>query len=209
MPGSPAARRSTIPVCDPPGIPRPCGSVVRDAAGAGGPGGRSERAYRGRGLAVGPVRSTVRARAARVVTPILWKMLRKWVSTVFWLKNSSAAICGLVLRSRRATPPGVRVRSATRCQPPRWCLAGCAGGCDVRAFAALAPRFGGSATRRKRRAPPPRAEVRPRHDPFPRPWRALGPRSCATAPPRWGLRQRRPHRPRPALVPQRGQRHRH
>src|SRR5262250_41070 len=57
------------------------------------------RAYLGRGLAAPPVRSTARARAARVVTPILWKMLRRWVSTVFWLKNSSAAICGLVLRS--------------------------------------------------------------------------------------------------------------
>jgi hypothetical protein len=37
----------------------------------------AERAYLGRGLAVGPVRSTARARAARVVTPILWKMLRR------------------------------------------------------------------------------------------------------------------------------------
>src|SRR5215470_15271272 len=59
----------------------------------------AERPYLGRGLAVVPVRSTARARAVRVVTPILWKMLRRWVSTVFWLKNSSAAICGLVLRS--------------------------------------------------------------------------------------------------------------
>ena len=57
------------------------------------------RAYEGRGGAVGSVRSMARARAVRVVTPILWKMLRRWVSTVFWLKNSSAAICGLVLRS--------------------------------------------------------------------------------------------------------------
>jgi len=29
------------------------------------------------------VRSTARASAVRVVTPILWKMLRRWVSTVF------------------------------------------------------------------------------------------------------------------------------
>ena len=56
-------------------------------------------AYEGRGIAVGSVRSTARASAARVVTPILWKMLCRWVSTVFWLKNSSAAICALVVRS--------------------------------------------------------------------------------------------------------------
>jgi len=40
-----------------------------------------------------------RARAVRVMTPILWKMLRRWVSAVFWRKDGSAAICGLVLWS--------------------------------------------------------------------------------------------------------------
>jgi hypothetical protein len=44
-------------------------------------------------------RSTTRARATRDGTSILRKMLRRWVSTVFWLRKSSAAISALVLRS--------------------------------------------------------------------------------------------------------------
>ena len=39
--------------------------------------------YLGRALTVRSARSTARARSARVVTSILWKMLRKCVSTVF------------------------------------------------------------------------------------------------------------------------------
>jgi PAP2 superfamily len=38
--------------------------------------------------------STARARATREDTSILRKMLCRWLSTVFWLRNSSAAICG-------------------------------------------------------------------------------------------------------------------
>ena len=81
---SPAARRSTIPVCDP-RYTTACGS------GIGTPSGQKDqeagRAYLGRGLAVGSVRSMARARVTRIVKPILWKMLRGWVSTVFWPKQ--------------------------------------------------------------------------------------------------------------------------
>ena len=48
--------------------------------------------YLGRALPVRSARSTARARSTRVETPILLKMLRRCVSTVFWLRNSSAAI---------------------------------------------------------------------------------------------------------------------
>ncbi len=57
------------------------------------------RRYPGRALPVRSASSMARASATRVVTPILRKMLRRWVSTVFWLKKSSAAISVLVLRS--------------------------------------------------------------------------------------------------------------
>ena len=59
-------------------------------------------------------RSTARASATRDETPSLRKMLRRCVSTVFLLGNSSAAILGLVLRLRRAAPPAARVSLATR-----------------------------------------------------------------------------------------------
>src|SRR5215469_2880055 len=94
---SPAADpyRASVPLCCPlfaRGSPAPRRRSARSTK-------RPSGAYLGRGLTAAPVRSTARARSVRVVTPILWKMLRRWVSIVFWLKNSSAAICGLVLRS--------------------------------------------------------------------------------------------------------------
>src|SRR4029453_12076380 len=44
-------------------------------------------------------RSTARASSTRDETPILRKMLRGWVSTVFWVRNSSEATPGFVLGS--------------------------------------------------------------------------------------------------------------
>ena len=74
-------------------------------------------------------------------TSILWKMLRRWVSTVFWLRNSSAAISGFVLRSTtsRATCSS---RSVSDSRPVRRsCPAACAGGGDGRASRVRAPRL--------------------------------------------------------------------
>ena len=72
-----------------------------------------------------------------------------WVSTVFWLRNSSAAICGLVLRSTisRAICSSRSVSASTPVRPPcRGRVRRCSGG--GRAAAALArPRHDG-ATRR-------------------------------------------------------------
>jgi hypothetical protein len=50
-------------------------------------------------------RSIIRASSTRDETSSLWKMLRRCVSIVFWLRTSSAAISGFVLRSttKRAT----------------------------------------------------------------------------------------------------------
>src|SRR5690348_10656719 len=100
----PAARRSIIPACYQRGYHGLRFVASAMPSGQKGP-EVAELGYLVRGFAVGLVRSTARARAVSVVTPILWKMLRRWVATVFWLKNSSAAICGLVLRltTSRAT----------------------------------------------------------------------------------------------------------
>ena len=64
----------------------------------------------------GAQRSTARASSTREDTPSLRKMLRRCVSTVFWLRNSSAAISGLVLRST-TSPATCSSRSVSAASP--------------------------------------------------------------------------------------------
>ena len=59
----------------------------------------AEVAVAARVYGVRSARSTARATSTRDATPSLRNVLRRWVSTVFELRKSSAAICGLVLRS--------------------------------------------------------------------------------------------------------------
>jgi hypothetical protein len=57
---------------------------------------RAAARFRGRGRCRPPLRSIVRASSTRELTPSLWKMLRRWVSTVLMLRNSFPAISGFV-----------------------------------------------------------------------------------------------------------------
>ena len=92
------------------------------------------------GARVGVLDDTCR-RSTRVETSILRKMLRRWVSTVFWLRTRSPAICGLVLRSTtsratwssRSVSESMRVPSVWPACVRRWRAGG-------PSFLALAPR---------------------------------------------------------------------
>ena len=135
------------------------------------------------------LRSTARARATRLATPILLKTLRRCVSTVFWLRNSCDG--DLVVRLAIDDEPRdleLTFRQKIRCRPPGYYGAATVDAVCGRASLALAPRSRGSATRRRHRGPLPRVEVllRPGRSRPPPP--GLARRACATAPLRWGLR---------------------
>ena len=92
--------------------------------------GRRRRRAHSSGCAASSESSTARATSTREDTSSLWNTLRRWVSTVFGLRNSAAAISGLVLRSTtsraisssRAVRDPTPVASALPGRVRRWIL---------------------------------------------------------------------------------------
>ena len=104
-------------------------------------------------------------------------MLRRWVSTVFWLRKSSAAIWGFVLRSTTSRASSSS-RSVSEAMPPSPLPAACAGRRCRRAFGARAPPARASAGRRTSRTRPRRARAPSPPGRAPRPQRALARRGA-------------------------------